>query len=572
MARGNDNVQDLLELRNIGDPSGSVRTPVTILFSDIVGSTSYFEKYGDVAGMAMVERHNNLLTPEIRSNGGRVVKTMGDAILSVFDAPVDAIKAAAGMQRALAADRQGRPREEHIHIRIGLHTGLGLLKGNDVYGDVVNAAARVQKQAQPGQILITGVLLDCAKTAGFQCAAFGKADIRGKDEPLDVYAVAWSESATQQLIDEIQERFEARLKDLKRQHDALEHEFESSREQWRVERRKMSAEIDQLHETAKRARHSARSQAAEDINSQLRFQLQEAVRFKEDAQRQLESAEIRWNTERGQLKAQITAMQASVIEAMERSNNPTRTGTVIREQVQSRLAEVKREWEHEWESERQHLIAEIDRLKKNTPSDKKREAARLALLEKLGKIPKGSAGSALKTPDQLRHELQEVKAQSESERDRLLLQIKRLENDASRSREAVRTAIFEEIQSQFESKLTQAHHERQRLAHEAQLLTLELADVRQRSTEHVAELEKAVAEGEKAARTQTIAEFSNRFQVKLDEANLLKSRAERKLQDVSEELDVERRRAKRQIAQLEDQLREAKEAAYKASVQFRRRT
>src|SRR5215467_1317813 len=126
MARRNDNVQDLLELRNIGDASDSVRTPVTILFSDIVGSTSYFEKNGDVAGMAMVERHNNLLSPEIRSNGGRVVKTMGDAILAMFHDPVDAIKASASMQRALAADRERRPREEHIHIRIGLHTGVGL--------------------------------------------------------------------------------------------------------------------------------------------------------------------------------------------------------------------------------------------------------------------------------------------------------------------------------------------------------------------------------------------------------------------------------------------------------------
>src|SRR4051812_34832230 len=156
-----DNVQELSE-------QDFRQAPMTILFSDIKGSTAYAEKMGDLAYVAMIDRHNGILCPIIEAEGGRVVKKIGDAILAQFDDPVAAIKAAAGMQRALAKDREGREDMEQIRIRIGLHHGDGITKENDVFGDVVNAASRVQHQAETEQILITDVLLDAAKRAGFQ--------------------------------------------------------------------------------------------------------------------------------------------------------------------------------------------------------------------------------------------------------------------------------------------------------------------------------------------------------------------------------------------------------------------
>src|ERR1700730_18116068 len=162
------------------------------------------------------------------------------------------------MQRALAGDREGKEEIEQIRIRIGLHYGLGLIKDNDVFGDVVNAASRVQHQAETEQVLITDVLLDAATTAGFQCAKRGGAELKGRAEPIDLYAVAWSESATQQLIEEVQVRFEKRFKEQKKQQEQLEEEFESARDQWRAERRNLNAEIEQLEESIERAREVAR--------------------------------------------------------------------------------------------------------------------------------------------------------------------------------------------------------------------------------------------------------------------------------------------------------------------------
>src|ERR1051326_2365640 len=185
-----DKLQQLWEAREQAEQGlERLRMPMTILFSDIKGSTAYAEKKGDVEYMAMINRHNAILFPVVEAEGGRVVKTIGDAILAQFDEPAAAVKAAAGMQRALAEDRKGREEIDQIHIRIGVHYGLGLVKDNDVFGDVVNSAARVQRQAETEQILITDVLLNAAQSAGFQCGKIGRPDHRGKDEPIDLYGL-----------------------------------------------------------------------------------------------------------------------------------------------------------------------------------------------------------------------------------------------------------------------------------------------------------------------------------------------------------------------------------------------
>src|SRR5213594_2112112 len=96
-----DKLGELLEARaQAQEELEKMRTPVTILFSDIKGSTAYFEKKGDVEGMAMLDRHNSLLFPVIERGHGRVVKTIGDSIMASFDDAVDAVRAAAGIQRA----------------------------------------------------------------------------------------------------------------------------------------------------------------------------------------------------------------------------------------------------------------------------------------------------------------------------------------------------------------------------------------------------------------------------------------------------------------------------------------
>src|SRR5215467_1300381 len=320
-----DRLQELLEARAQAEQElEKLRTPMTILFSDIKGSTAYAEKKGDVEYMAMINRHNGILFPVIEAEGGRVVKTIGDAILACFQNPVGAVKAGVGMQRALVEDRKGRADIDQIHIRIGLHTGLGLIKDGDVFGDVVNAASRVQHQADVEQVLITNVLLDAAKTAGFECAKMGRAQLKGKDEPIDLYAVAWSRNATQQLIEQVQTEYEKKLKDLRKQQQQIEEDFEAARDQWRGERRNLNSEIEQLEEAVERARQTAKVQTSEDLQSEIRFQLEQAIRARQQSEQDLIAAREKFEAERNVLKTQLLNMQAASVDAMERSNNPAR--------------------------------------------------------------------------------------------------------------------------------------------------------------------------------------------------------------------------------------------------------
>src|SRR5262244_276657 len=105
VAMDRDRLQELLQARAQAEQEiEKLRTPMTILFSDIKGSTAYAEKKGDVEYMTMISRHNSMMFPVIEGEGGRIVKTLGDAILAQFQDPVAAVKAAVGMQRALVDD------------------------------------------------------------------------------------------------------------------------------------------------------------------------------------------------------------------------------------------------------------------------------------------------------------------------------------------------------------------------------------------------------------------------------------------------------------------------------------
>jgi class 3 adenylate cyclase/tetratricopeptide (TPR) repeat protein len=167
---------------------------VTIMFTDIKGSTAFFETYGDIEGRLMVQHHNDLLFPCIAHHGGRVVKTIGDAIMAAFEEPAAAVRAAAAMQVRLRDYNQTRQtRKDRIRVRMGIHCGRGLVEKQDVFGDVVNVAARIEALAAPDEILITeGVYANLSAVVEIQCRFARRETVRGREEPLDVYRVVWN--------------------------------------------------------------------------------------------------------------------------------------------------------------------------------------------------------------------------------------------------------------------------------------------------------------------------------------------------------------------------------------------
>src|SRR4029079_531383 len=118
-------------------------------------------------------------------------------------------------------------------------------------------------------------------------------ELRGKDEQLDVYALAWSDSNIQ-LIEELEAQYENRLKESKRLQEEIEEEFENARSQWRTERRRMATEIEDLEQAIEDAKSSGRFQASDELHSEIRFELEEARRGRAQAEQDLAFAQSKW--------------------------------------------------------------------------------------------------------------------------------------------------------------------------------------------------------------------------------------------------------------------------------------
>jgi class 3 adenylate cyclase/pSer/pThr/pTyr-binding forkhead associated (FHA) protein len=169
------------------------RELVTVLFVDIAGSTRFYDEHGDVAGLVMVQKCLDLLIPTVEAHDGVVIKTIGDAILARFCDAEAAVRSAIEMQRNLAERNVDRVPDDQIHVRVGINLGLALLKGADVFGDVVNVAARIEAAVGPDEIAISPSVYEKIrhlpdvpvrrKASGVQ--------LRGKAEKLDLYSVVW---------------------------------------------------------------------------------------------------------------------------------------------------------------------------------------------------------------------------------------------------------------------------------------------------------------------------------------------------------------------------------------------
>ena len=196
--RQNTLVTRILELSR-EDPSvlqqlERFRRAVTVMFTDIKGSTEFFESFGDIAGLAMVHECNGLLRVVIEQHDGRVIKTIGDAVMAVFDDCDKSVQAAISIQRRLRERNLLRRKQDELLVRIGLHHGMGIVKSDDVFGDVVNTASRVESVAQPGQIIISDSLRQQLAAAKFQVVFLGRFRLKGKSEDRDLYQVQWGET------------------------------------------------------------------------------------------------------------------------------------------------------------------------------------------------------------------------------------------------------------------------------------------------------------------------------------------------------------------------------------------
>ncbi|MGH9649057.1 MAG: protein kinase domain-containing protein, partial [Terriglobales bacterium] len=173
------------------------KSPITVMFTDLAGSTAYFDRRGDTAGVAWIEEHNQIVIPEVRDHSGTVVKTIGDSVMAYFEQPGPAAMAAIRMQQRLLESNQGKPDEDQMHVRVAMHQGLGYMRGGDVFGDVVNVAARIAKACLPAQILVSeSVARTLEQAVGLELRAITSLQFHGKSAKETVYELMWTDEAT----------------------------------------------------------------------------------------------------------------------------------------------------------------------------------------------------------------------------------------------------------------------------------------------------------------------------------------------------------------------------------------
>ncbi len=165
---------------------------IVVMFTDLVGSTQYYERYGDVRGREKVLTHNALLFPIVQAHAGVIVKTIGDAIMAYFPTSQDSLTSAARMQVALRTyNKTITIPDDEIHIRIALNAGVAIAQSGDIYGDVVNVAARIEHHAQADEILMSASVASGLKNWPIESA--GATTFKGKAEPIELLRLRWRE-------------------------------------------------------------------------------------------------------------------------------------------------------------------------------------------------------------------------------------------------------------------------------------------------------------------------------------------------------------------------------------------
>ncbi len=197
MAKMDFESQSLTELIEIsGEISKAIKRRferhMALAFSDVVGSTDYFQQFGDKEGRVLQQRHYNLLNIVLEKFNGQLVDTAGDGAFFCFESAQAAAKATIELQNLVCEENLNETHERQLTLRIGIHWGPVLKDGAVVTGDSVNLTARVESQAEKGMIAITReTLLELETELRLTCRQFKSAKLKGISRPVQLMSLPW---------------------------------------------------------------------------------------------------------------------------------------------------------------------------------------------------------------------------------------------------------------------------------------------------------------------------------------------------------------------------------------------
>jgi class 3 adenylate cyclase len=179
----------------LGDGEGAVARPapsgvVTILFTDMEGSTSLTQRLGDAKAQDVLRTHNTIVRDALKAHSGTEIKHTGDGIMASFTSANRALECAIAIQRALAQHNQSNP-DTPIRVRIGLNAGEPVAEEKDLFGTAVQLAARITAKAEAEEILVSDTLRGLVAGKGFLFADRGDVALRGFENPVRLSEVRW---------------------------------------------------------------------------------------------------------------------------------------------------------------------------------------------------------------------------------------------------------------------------------------------------------------------------------------------------------------------------------------------
>jgi len=163
-----------------------------LCFTDIVGSTPYFTRFGDAAGRGLQQRHLDVLAQALAKHGGRVVDTAGDGAFTVFPSADSAADAVIDLENLISVQNAGYARVHQLLLRIGLHHGPVLTDGAAVSGDAVNFTSRVCTSGGPSEIRLSrAAFLELSTNRRLLCRGLPPGELKGVAGQQELLLLEW---------------------------------------------------------------------------------------------------------------------------------------------------------------------------------------------------------------------------------------------------------------------------------------------------------------------------------------------------------------------------------------------
>lgn len=165
----------------------------TVMFTDIRGFTARTSRDTRVGLEELLRTHEQLLLPVIKHYDGRVVKTIGDAFLVVFESPTNAVHCGVVIQKRLREFNGAVPEEKKIEVRVAINSGEVALRGDDIFGEPVNIAARIEGITEAGEVYFTEATYLAMTKSEVPSSEVGTRRLKGIPEEIKLYKVLQDE-------------------------------------------------------------------------------------------------------------------------------------------------------------------------------------------------------------------------------------------------------------------------------------------------------------------------------------------------------------------------------------------